>query len=217
MDINDQPLYHFAQHCETLGMATGVVTSVQWSHATPAGFVAHNKHRNNYAEIAREMIHSSYTDVIMGCGHPLYDNSGNLRATPDYRYVGGEDTWNLLVAGTAGGNVDADHNGAMDDHWTLVQGRDQFRALAQGPTPKRICGTAQAHTTLQQARAGDGYADPYVVPMNANVPTLPEMVRAALNVLDEDPDGFFLMVEGGAIDWASHANQKGRVIEEQLD
>jgi alkaline phosphatase len=43
------------------------------------------------------------------------------------------------------------------------------------------------------------------------------MTRAALNVLDADPDGLFLMVEGGAIDWASHANQSGRVIEEMED
>ncbi len=43
------------------------------------------------------------------------------------------------------------------------------------------------------------------------------MTGAALNVLDEDSDGLFLMVEGGAVDWASHANQSGRMIEEMLD
>ena len=42
------------------------------------------------------------------------------------------------------------------------------------------------------------------------------MSLAALNVLDDDPDGFFLMIEGGAVDWAGHANQPGRVIEEQI-
>ncbi|HSL94800.1 MAG TPA: alkaline phosphatase [Thermoleophilia bacterium] len=35
-------------------------------------------------------------------------------------------------------------------------------------------------------------------------PTLPQMTRAALEVLEQDEDGFFLMVEGGAIDWVSH-------------
>jgi len=50
-----------------------------------------------------------------------------------------------------------------------------------------------------------------------NVPTLEEMTRAALNILDDDPDGLFLMIEGGAIDWASHANESGRMIEEELD
>jgi alkaline phosphatase len=35
-------------------------------------------------------------------------------------------------------------------------------------------------------------------------------------VLDDDPDGFLLMVEGGAVDWASHFNQTGRMIEELI-
>jgi alkaline phosphatase len=38
-----------------------------------------------------------------------------------------------------------------------------------------------------------------------------------MNVLDDDPDGFFLMVEGGAVDWASHGHNSGRMIEEEID
>ena len=60
-------------------------------------------------------------------------------------------------------------------------------------------------------------AAPYTVPMNANVPDLATMTKGALNVLDANRKGFFLMVEGGAVDWASHANQPGRIIEEQVD
>ncbi|UCG86630.1 MAG: alkaline phosphatase [Gemmatimonadota bacterium] len=37
-------------------------------------------------------------------------------------------------------------------------------------------------------------------------PTLPEMTRTALEVLDRDPDGFFLMVEGSQPDWRGHEN-----------
>jgi alkaline phosphatase len=43
------------------------------------------------------------------------------------------------------------------------------------------------------------------------------MTRAAINVLDDDPDGFCLMIEGGAVDWAGHDNQSARMIEEQID
>jgi alkaline phosphatase len=53
--------------------------------------------------------------------------------------------------------------------------------------------------------------------MNANVPDLPTMTKGALNVLDANRKGFFLMIEGGAVDWAGHANQPGRTIEEQID
>jgi alkaline phosphatase len=58
---------------------------------------------------------------------------------------------------------------------------------------------------------------PYFTPFNEGVPTLEEMTIAALNVLDNDPDGLFLMVEAGAVDWAGHGNYSARVIEEQID
>ena len=43
------------------------------------------------------------------------------------------------------------------------------------------------------------------------------MSTGALNVLNKNANGFFLMVEGGAVDWANHANQLDRMIEEQMD
>lgn len=46
----------------------------------------------------------------------------------------------------------------------------------------------------------------------AGAPTLAQMTSAALNVLDNDPDGFFLLVEHEDIDTAGHANDIGRVV-----
>lgn len=37
-------------------------------------------------------------------------------------------------------------------------------------------------------------------------PSLEEMTRKAIGKLSQDPDGFFLMVEGSKIDWAAHGN-----------
>jgi len=215
VDLGEQPLLHALEVAEMHGKATGVVTSVEWTHATPAGHVAHNLSRNNYAEIGQEMVYDSAADVIMGAGHPCYDADGVYNdCTNTFNYVGGEDTWYDLEAGIAGGDADGDGEA---DLWVLVQERDEFQALMDGPTPKRVLGTAQVYQTLQQGRGGDGYADPYMVPLIDTVPTLEEMTKAAINILDDDPDGFFLMVEGGAVDWASHGNQSGRIIEEALD
>lgn len=215
VDLDQDPVMHVLELAEELGKSTGVVTSVEFTHATPAGFVAHNISRNNYEEIGQEMVYASAADVIMGCGHPWYDQDGVFKSSPNtFRYVGGESTWNDLLAGIAGGDADGD---GVDDPWILIQTRAEFQSLMEGPTPKRILGVAQVYQTLQQGRSGDGSADPFVVPLIESVPTLEEMTRAALNILDDDPDGLFLMVEGGAIDWASHANQSGRLIEEQID
>lgn len=215
VDMDMNPLSHLLEIAEDKGQSTGVITSVEWSHATPAGFVAHNVSRNNYAEIGQEMVYDSAADVIMGAGHPWYDYDGQPKVLPNtFKYVGGETTWDGLVAGTAGGDADGD---GVDDPWLLIQTRDEFQALMSGPTPKRVLGTAQVYQTLQSNRSGDKYADPFVVPLIDTVPTLEEMTKAALNILDDDPDGLFLMIEGGAVDWASHDNGSGRMIEEHMD
>jgi len=42
------------------------------------------------------------------------------------------------------------------------------------------------------------------------------MTKKALDILSQDPDGFFLMVEGGQIDWAGHINDTGWLLHEML-
>ncbi|MGK7393061.1 MAG: alkaline phosphatase [Candidatus Cyclobacteriaceae bacterium M3_2C_046] len=46
---------------------------------------------------------------------------------------------------------------------------------------------------------------------------LPEATSAAIDHLNKDEDGFFLMVEGSQIDWGGHANDLKYVITELLD
>lgn len=215
VDPNGRRLKHLMERAEQRGMATGVVSTVPFSHATPAGFVVHHPSRHSYEAIAKQMIYDSATDVIMGCGHPWFDNDGRRRKTAGtYRYVGGQATWAALEAGTAGGDADGD---GVADPWTLVESLSAFKRLSHGATPKRVIGVPEVYLTLQQRRSGPVQAAPYAAPLVSSVPTLEQMSSAALNVLDEDPDGLVLMIEGGAVDWAGHANQPGRIIEEQAD
>ena len=51
---------------------------------------------------------------------------------------------------------------------------------------------------------------------NEDVPSLATMTVGALEVLDQDEDGFYLMSEGGAVDWMGHANAMERYVEEQV-
>ena len=43
-------------------------------------------------------------------------------------------------------------------------------------------------------------------------PSLAEMTEKAIEVLEKDEDGFFLMIEGSKIDWAAHANDPAGAI-----
>jgi len=214
VDLKKNRLTTSFEAAEQHGKSTGIVSSVHFSHATPACFAAHNPNRENYLSISREMLLESPVDVIMGCGHPLYNKQGRPALITRYAHVGGRETWEALQQGRAGGDADQDGD---DDAWTLIETREEFISLASGPTPRRVLGVPRIYKTLQQDRMGDGQASPYAVPLIKGIPTLKEMALAALNVLDADTDGFFLMVEGGAVDWAAHDHQSGRMIEEQID
>ncbi|MCP4448212.1 MAG: hypothetical protein GY811_23170 [Myxococcales bacterium] len=72
-------------------------------------------------------------------------------------------------------------------------------------SPKLLGLFANDHLTYRVDRTDDD-----------DLPLLKDMSLAALERLDMDPQGFFLMVEGGRIDHASHANNVSRAIGETL-
>ena len=47
-------------------------------------------------------------------------------------------------------------------------------------------------------------------------PSLAEMTDKAIDLLSQDKDGFFLMVEGSKVDWAAHANDPVGIISDIL-
>lgn len=116
------------------------------------------------------------------------------------KYVGG--------AATLADIQDAD--GA--NGFTYIHKPEEFRALADGrlAPPEKVIGLADTTYTL-----GNEYWP------NDNdesaVPRLETMTRGALNVLSSNPDGFALMVEGGAVDWENHGNRFDTMLIEQRD
>ena len=231
--VNGDTLVNLVQWAKRAGKSAGIVTSVSFSHATPAGFVAHNVTRSHYAEIAYEMLLDSRCDVIMGCGNPMFDDNGNpvKGGWRDAKYVGDSAFFSQLLAGS-GSRVefvvkgkrrrvqDTDRDG-KPDAWTVITDVNGFNGLVKGATPKRVLGCPQIFATLQQARAMKNgetkNSEPFITPFNTNVPSLSTMASGAINVLDNNNDGFFLMIEGGAIDWAAHDKQKGRLVEEMKE
>ena len=230
------PITTFFEKAAQRGLSIGAVSSVEISHATPAAVYAHNSSRNNYAAIAYEGIyganplfrlpnsgsnpqagHNDNYDamnyngnmtVLMGAGHGDYDNSGNVNIGRTNQYVGGNAAWADIIDGTP-------PNG-----WTYVEQKADFEDIAAGNNlPAKLLGIAQANQTLQYHRGGTPAdpANPSGAAFNANVPTLETMTRAALNVLAQNDNGFAVMIEGGAVDWAGHDNNLARQIEEHLD
>ncbi len=187
----------FFEKVASQGKATGAVSTVNFDHATPAAVVAKTTNRNDYATITSQMINSKL-DVIIGAGHPLYNNNGQAVAA-NYNIVGNKTNWDAITGGANGR--------------AFIESKSDFEALAKGSMSlDRVFGVAQVRDTLQDSRTGAPGST-----MNTNVPDLATMTKAALNVLDNDTDGFAVMIEGGAVDWANHANNLERSIDEEID
>lgn len=196
-------LINISEIAAETGRSAGVVSSVQYSHATPAAFAVSNTSRNNYQAIGHDMIEADYLDVVLGAGHPEYTDNGTKRESPKYSYISASDYTKLADAQT---------------EWEFIDEKAEFEAVANGQNvPEKLFGLAQAETTLQQNRKNSGTNVVGRDAFNDNVPTLETMTSAALNVLGQNDNGFSVMIEGGAIDWTGHANQTVRNIEETQD
>ncbi|MDF7785054.1 alkaline phosphatase [Pantoea stewartii] len=217
VDNNGQPVDFVTLTAKAMGKATGVVTSVPFSHATPAAFGAQNASRNDYHAIAKQMLTSGKLDLIMGTGLPgfnangtdcqhLASNETTVGCGEDaHRYLSEAD-WTLLNAGKlapAGGQP-----------WKVVRSTEAFARLASGALvhsgPLLGSPNVAPNGTLQQGRqaaiVGKDAANPSGDAFIATVPTLNTMTRGAIQHLSKNPDGFFMMVEGGATDWSAHTS-----------
>ena len=169
-----------------LGKSTGLVTDTRVTHATPAAFAAHQMHRSMENEIAEDIL-KTQPDVILG---------GGLR--------------HWLPAD--------DPRSKRKDHRDLIQ---EARSLGYGVV-----------TTKQEMFQSNGpmilglFSNslmPDAIEMHQNrnnsdfpVPSLKEMTKTALETLSRNKKGFFLMVEGGLIDYAGHFNDAGWMLHELL-
>lgn len=79
---------------------------------------------------------------------------------------------------------------------------------------KQLMNTRQKTIVVAPNPAG-GATLPYAMDMGPGDIGLDEFTAKGIELLD-NPEGFFMMVEGGKIDWASHANDAGATIHETL-
>ncbi len=86
---------------------------------------------------------------------------------------------------------------AEDANFTYVETRDQ---LEDGTDIDVEDGEKLLGLFADDALAPELHRDKTVEP------SIAEMTEASIDVLNEDKDGFFLMVEGSQIDWAGHDN-----------
>nr|MBF0223246.1 alkaline phosphatase [Desulfobulbaceae bacterium] len=184
---------------KAMGKATGLVATSQISHATPAAFGAHAGNRYCGEEIARQYIEDTDVDVVLG-GGVYYTNTKTGRCP-----------WGASLPGTGMGQ-DGIISSAMDNGYTVVGTEDELKDAVKGKDSK-VLGLFKGFNDGKTVEMF--HVDPTVT-YPEEEPTLAEMTEAALDILDDDKDGFFLMVEGSQIDWEDHANSQEGMIAETL-
>ncbi len=110
-----------------------------------------------------------------------------------------------VLLGGGGALFDLD---AARSAFSVVTTRDELLAF-RPDAGRRLLGLfAPSHVPYRIDRDAPG---------EASAPTLAEMTQRALDVLALDPDGFFLMVEGGRIDHGAHLNDAAAVLGEMRE
>jgi alkaline phosphatase len=195
------------------GFAMGVVSTVPFNHATPAAFASHNISRNNYApgkmdeynpmtpSIAEEILLETQPDVVIGGGYGS-------------KYVRGLDSA-LEQLRTGDEYVTVERSADRDGGKALAAAADQ--AAQEGKKLFGLFGTPSGN--FEYYTVADNGDDRKPAPEISRGqdgidpdPTLADATAAALHVLSQDRDGFFLMIEQGDIDWSNHANRYDTMI-----
>jgi alkaline phosphatase len=203
IDLDGQERTTILELARASGRSVGLVSTCQITDATPAAFAAHVPHRADQSEVARQYIDRTRVDVILGGGAAHWYPWGAplppaLTAGARSRGIGSDGDLVALARETGYEFVTA---AAM-----LRASLDRRRREPAGP----LLGLFAAQEFFVQTAEGFGAVyDPPVA--------LADLTSAAIEILDQNPRGFFLMVEESAIDRMAHRNNAPLMLKGVLE
>ena len=141
-------------------------------------------------QISRSMYYEIATDLPK-TGFDFYAGSGFLKPT-NSKDKNSPEIYNLF----------------KEANYSIAKGYDDFKAKNKNAS-KMI---------LMQKDGADMSCIPYAIDRKPGDLTLSQITESAINFLTkENKAGFFLMVEGGKIDWACHSNDAATAFNEVAD
>ena len=69
---SNEQLKTILEYANEVHKSTGVITTTQVNHATPAAFYSHVLSRNNYNEIETQLVEDADVDIILGGGRSAF-------------------------------------------------------------------------------------------------------------------------------------------------
>ena len=166
----------------SMGKVTGVVTTTRITHATPASYYAHVEARSMEEEIASWLAKSSLTLALGGGRQFFYPAS--------WHDVGGS-----KQKGLRRDNVNLIQK-MKQSGWEYASSPQELNRKDFGLKKKVLGLFNYDHLSYERSRSRSQKVEP----------SLAEMVRFSINRLSSHDEGYMLLVEGGRIDHAAHAN-----------
>ncbi len=191
-DDNGTPVPTILELAKAAGKSVGAVTTTELTHATPAATYAHICHRDAAYAIAKQAVPG-------GAGFNAALGDG-----VDVLMGGGANHWTPYSASNKGGRADGRdltaELGAQGYQYVTTQ--SDLAKIESG----KVLGlfSAKSHLDYELDRVAKGAAN--------TQPSLSEMTAKAIDLLSQNSQGYFLMVEGGRIDHALHATNAKRSL-----
>ncbi|KAM8927900.1 alkaline phosphatase-like [Pelodytes ibericus] len=197
------------------GKSVGVVTTTRVTHATPAASYAHSADRDWHSDndmppeairqgckdIARQMIENiPDIEVILGGGRKYMFPRG----TPDVEYP-----HDPKCNGTRLDGVD------LVSAWQEKKNSSKISRYVWNRSQLLSLDPGKVDYLLGLFEPGDLHYE--LERDNSTDPSLSEMVLSALQVLEKNPLGYFLLVEGGRIDHGHHAGMASLALHEAVE
>ncbi|MCB0209334.1 MAG: alkaline phosphatase [Anaerolineae bacterium] len=196
-ETTDDPMQEtFAEMVKrTRDMAVGIVTTANWTDATPAAVFAHTRRRSDQNLIAAAPLDTELMpEVILGGG-----------------------SRHMLAQDTPGSRRDDDRDlftEYEDAGYTVVTAAADMEAAMETTPPERLLGLFHSNNMdvwLDRNVYTDNVAE------DTDQPGLVEMTTTALDVLGQYENGFYLMVEGASVDKQMHPLDYDRAMAELIE
>jgi len=208
LDTDGNVVETILEKAKAAGKATGLVSDTRITHATPAAFASHQPHRSLEPEIAEELVSSGNVDVLLSGGARVFLPADIKTDTTDRQIMselGAPESVYKKSKRSDDRNIIVEAN--KEHGYSLAFDKAQ---LAESDATKLLglfANSGMADGIAYSACKSDD---------SCTQPSLKEMTLKALDILSKDEDGFFLMIEGGQIDWAGHVNDAGWMLHELL-
>ncbi|UNU87216.1 alkaline phosphatase [Aeromonas dhakensis] len=190
---NGKPVPTILELAKAAGKSVGAVTTTELTHATPAATYSHICHRDAAYAIAEQAVPGGAGfNTALGDGVDVLMGGGANHWTP-YNSTSNK-------GGRADGRDLTAELTAQGYHYVTT--KDDLAGVNSG----KVLGlfSAKSHLDYELDRVAKGAA--------STQPSLSEMTAKAIDLLSQNSQGYFLMVEGGRIDHALHGTNAKRSL-----